>query len=794
LFPLAPKRVYLFRNLGQLEKSFYTLKKKESMVNQRKNLTNSRTKTKKTRKSKSSGAEIQTAAKNSGRRSKKSRSKVVDPFAKREANNYENPIPSRELIMQQLEEVGKPLTLQSIAELLQLTEPNDQEALRRRLKAMEREGQLVRNRRRGYGLAKKMDLVRGRVIAHSDGFGFLVPDDGGSDLFLSQREMRTLMHGDRVLANIIGIDAKDRREGAVVEVLERGSPEVVGRYFHKRGQNVAFVEPDNRRITHRILIEGRKNQGNAKHGQMVVVRIVLPPTKYNPPFGEVIEVIGDHRAPGMEIDIAIRSHDLPHEWSTEVLEEAAHFTSTIPKKQLEGREDMRDIPFVTIDGEDAADFDDAVYCEPRGKGWLLRVAIADVSAYVDMGTAIDLEAQNRGNSVYFPNRVVPMLPEVLSNKLCSLKPNQDRLCLVCEMAIDFYGRNRRTRFFESVICSAARLTYTQVANVLDGDDTDFPYPHLLPQLSDLYDLYQLLLKRRQKRGAIEFETVEAQFIFNEQKKIEQIVPMVRNQAHKLIEEMMLAANVATAEWLTARQMPMLYRIHEPPTEEKLTAFRAFLAELGLKLWGNDNPETRHYSRLIEKIQQRPDLRLIQTVLLRSLQLAIYSPINKGHFGLAYPVYTHFTSPIRRYSDLLVHRAIRHCLQELPAEDFCYTNEDMELLAEHCSMTERRADEATRDVISWLKCEFMQDKVGLEYDGMITGVTAFGLFVELDGVFVDGLVHVTALGEEYYHFDPIGQRLIGEYSGIIYRLSDKLRVKVVRVDLDEKKIDFQLADQ
>ncbi len=774
------------------------------MVNHHKKTRTAKTRT--TRKPKASGVETKTEPKISTRRPKNSTSRPknsdkrpkksrpdIDPFAKREAKNYEKPIPSREFIMQQLEEVGKPLTLQMIAELLQLTEPNDQEALRRRLKAMEREGQLIRNRRRGYGLAKKMDLVRGRVIAHPDGFGFLVPDDGSSDLFLSQREMRTLMHGDRALANIIGIDAKDRREGAVVEVLERGLQEVVGRYFHKRGQNVAFVVPDNRRITHRILIENRKKPGIAKHGQVVVVRIVSPPTKYNPPFGEVIEVIGEHRAPGMEIDIAIRAHELPHEWSTEVLQEAAHFTPKIPAAQLEGREDMRDIPFVTIDGEDAGDFDDAVHCEPRGKGWLLRVAIADVSAYVDIGTAIDSEGKNRGNSVYFPNRVVPMLPEVLSNKLCSLKPNEDRLCLVCEMAIDFYGRNRRTRFFESVIRSAARLTYTQVAKVLDGDETDFSYPHLLPQLSNLYSLYQLLLNRRHKRGAIEFDTVEAQFIFNEEKKIEQIVPTVRNEAHKLIEEMMLAANVATAQWLTARKMPMLYRIHEPPTVEKLTAFRAFLKELGLKLWGEDNPEARHYSRLIEKALQRPDLRMIQTVLLRSLQLAVYSPANKGHFGLAYSVYAHFTSPIRRYPDLLVHRAIRHCLQGLPVDEFFYTNEDMELLAEHCSMTERRADEATRDAISWLKCEFMQDKVGQEYEGIITGVTAFGLFVELDGIFVDGLVHVTALGEEYYHFDPIGQRLSGERSGIVYRLSDKLRVKVVRVDLEEKKIDFELAD-
>jgi len=711
-----------------------------------------------------------------------------DPLAQREAQKYENPISSREFIMQHLAEVGKPMTLQKIAALLNLSKTEDIEALRRRLNAMERDGQLIRNRRKAYGLAKKMDLVRGRVIGHPDGYGFLVADDGGSDLFLSQKQMQTLMHGDRALVNIIGIDHKGRREGALVEVLERNTQEVVGRFFHKRGQNVAFVEPDNRRIPHNILIEGRKKRGKAKHGQIVVVRLL----SYNPPFGEVIEVLGNERAPGMEIDIAIRAHELPYQWPDDVLKQASKFPKKITPAALKGREDMREIPFVTIDGEDAQDFDDAVHCQPRGKGWLLRVAIADVSAYVKKGSAIDLEAKKRATSVYFPNRVVPMLPEVLSNQLCSLKPQVDRLCIVCELAIDFYGRTRRIRYFEAVIRSAARLTYTQVGKVLEGNEENFQYPHLLPQIRHLHSLYQLLLKRRKKRGAIDFETVETRILFDEQQKIERIVPVVRNDAHKLIEEMMLAANVATAEWLTAREMPMLYRIHEPPSKEKLTALRTFLKELGLKLWGKNKPQAHHYGKLLEKAQDRPGYRLIQTVLLRSLQLAVYSPKNKGHFGLAYPAYAHFTSPIRRYPDLLVHRAIRHCLQGKPVETFSYTNNDMEILSEQCTMAERRADEATRDAMTWLKCEYMQDKVGVEYDGIVTGVTAFGLFVELDGIFVDGLVHVTALVEDYYHFDPIGHCLYGEYGGKVYRLSDRLRVRVVRVDVDEKKIDFELA--
>ncbi|HHB92141.1 MAG TPA: ribonuclease R [Thioploca sp.] len=723
---------------------------------------------------------------------KQRKKNLTDPHAEREAKNYANPVPSREFIIQHLTSVGKPMTLRQITKLFELTKDHEVEGLRRRLKAMERDGQLIRNRRKGYGIAKKMNLVRGRIIAHPDGYGFLVSDEGGNDLFLSEREMRTLMHGDRALVNVIGIDHKGRREGALVEVLERNTQEVVGRFFHKRGQNVAFVEPNNRRLNKNILIEKRKQQGKAKDGQIVVVRLLTPPTKYNPPFGEVIEIIGNHLAPGMEIDIAIRSYELPHKWSPEVMAETKKFSRAIPKKLYQDREDMRDIPFVTIDGEDAKDFDDAVYCKPRGKGWLLRVAIADVSSYVKIGSALDLEAQNRGNSVYFPNQVVPMLPEILSNQLCSLKPKVDRLCLVCELAIDMYGRIRRTRFFKSIICSVARLTYNQVAKVLDGDRKNFQYPQLLPQLDNLYGLYQLFLKRRKKRGAVDFDTVETKIIFDKQKKIQKVIPLVRNEAHRLIEEMMLAANVATAEWLTKQELPLLYRIHEGPDTEKLNTLQNFLKEKKLRLWGKEKPQAHHYAKLLEKVANRSDFRVIQLVLLRSLRLAMYSSKNQGHFGLSYKTYTHFTSPIRRYPDLLVHRAIYHCLEGKKVKDFAYTKDEMEILGEHCSMTDRRAEEATRDAIMMLKCEYMEDKVGLEFEGTVTGVTAFGLFVELDEIFVDGLVHVTSLTEDYYHFNPITYRLTGETNGVVYQLSDRLKVKVVRVDLQEKKIDFILA--
>ncbi len=712
-----------------------------------------------------------------------------DPFAEREAEKYAKPIPSREFIMEYLANAGNTMTLNMIANVFKLTSEEDLEALRRRLRAMERDGQVIRNRRKGYGLAKKMDLVRGRVIAHPDGFGFLVTDDDSSDLFLSEKQMHSLLHGDRALVNIVGIDHRGRREGALVEVLERNTVEVVGRFFRKKG--IGMVEANNRRIHQKILIIPDESK-QAKEGQIVVVRLVEQPTKHDPPMGQIIEIMGEEAAPGMEIDIAVRSHGLPSTLSEEVLAETAKLPDEVLESAIKGRLDLRHLPFVTIDGEDARDFDDAVYCEPRGKGWLLYVAIADVSAYVKPNTALDLEAKNRGNSVYFPSRVIPMLPEKLSNGLCSLNPQVNRLCIVCELNIDFYGRTRRTQFFEGVIYSAARLTYTEVAQVIEGKTKNFKSPSLLPHIKHLHQLYQVLRKRRNKRGAIDFDTTETQILFDEQRKIHKIIPLHRNEAHKLIEEMMLAANVATASWLGEHDMPVLYRNHEGPVAEKLAELRTFLAEFGLRLGGKDKPTAMHYAKLIEKASQRPDKRLIQTVLLRSMQMAVYSPKNKGHFGLSFDEYAHFTSPIRRYPDLMVHRAIRHCLAGKPADKFPYSDNEMHLLAENCSMTERRADEATRDAITWLKCEYMQDKVGEVYNGLVTGVTSFGIFIELDGIFVEGLVHVTALRNDYYHFDPIRHRLFGEYSGTIYRLADQVRVRVIRVDLEERKIDFELA--
>ncbi|NOX43098.1 MAG: ribonuclease R [Gammaproteobacteria bacterium] len=716
---------------------------------------------------------------------------IKDPFEQREAKKYDNPIASRELIMEVLDDHGAPMSSKQLEEALHIEEKGALKALGHRLKAMERDGQLIRNRRNGYGLVSKMDLVPGRVIGHPDGFGFLSPDGEGSDLFLSAREMRAVMDGDRVVARVSGIDKKGRREGAIVEVLEHVKTQIVGRFCIDSG--IAFVIPENKRVSQEILVP-KESFNNAKPGQIVTVDIVEPPTRYRQPVGAVVEILGDRMAPGLEIDIAIRDHDLPQTWPEAVEKEMQQFTSSeVPESAKQGREDIRDLPLVTIDGEDARDFDDAVHCEKHGNGWKLRVAIADVSHYVKSNSALDKSAIERGNSVYFPNRVIPMLPEVLSNGLCSINPDVDRLCMVCEMQINSDGEVTDYRFFEGLMRSHARFTYTKVAAIIEGDQSlREEYNVLVPHIEQLHKLYLALRKQRDKRGAIDFDTQETQIIFCDDKKIDRIIPTVRNDAHKLIEEMMIAANVSAANFLIKHHMPTLFRTHEGPSSEKLADLRDFLGSLGLSLQGAEDPQPGHYSELIEATKDRADYHLIQTVLLRSLSRAVYTPDNTGHFGLAFGEYLHFTSPIRRYPDLLVHRAIRHIAQGKKVTAFNYTVDDMDYFGEHCSGTERRADEATRDAIDWLKCEYMQDKIDEEFDGIITGVTNFGVFVELAEVYVEGLVHVTGLGEDYFHFDHANHRLYGERTRQIYRLADKLRVKVARVDLDERKIDFELV--
>ncbi len=716
----------------------------------------------------------------------------MDPFLNREQEKYGRPSPSREFILHYLEERGMPLTLGELCAEWGISDSWEVEALSRRLRAMERDGQLIRNRREGYGSVAKMNLVPGRVIGHPEGHGFLIPDAGGDNLFLSPRQMRKLLHGDRAVARVIGVDYRGRREGAVVEVLERNTEIVVGRFCEERG--AFFIVPDNKRINQDIMVPA-DGRGEARAGQIVIAELIEQPSSQSRPLGRIKEVLGEHMAPGMEVRIAIASHGIPIDWPDAVLAEVSHYGDTVPDDARQGRWDLREIPLVTIDGITARDFDDAVYCEQRGANWRLLVAIADVSWYVQPGTALDQEARKRGNSVYFPDRAIPMLPEVLSNGLCSLNPAVDRLCMVCEMAFNAEGRMIRSRFAEAVMRSQARLTYDTAAAIVADRDPHVrkEYAALVPHLDRLQTLYQVLKAAREQRGAMDFDTQETVIEYGADRKIERILPTERNDAHRLIEECMIAANVAAARFLQRNKIPGLYRIHEGPTEERLKKLRAFLGELGLGLSGGEKPTPRDYTRVLEGVKGRADAHLIQTVMLRSLAQATYSPANAGHFGLALEAYAHFTSPIRRYPDLQVHRAIRHILNGGKAADFPYTQADLLGLGEHCSMTERRADEATRDAVEWLKCEFMLDKIGQVYDGVITGVTGFGLFVELSGVYVEGLIHVTALRNDYYQFDPVGQRLRGDRSGQIYRLGDSLRVRVVRVDLDERKIDFELIE-
>lgn len=724
------------------------------------------------------------------KRTRKKTARDLDQYKRREANKYENPIPSREFIMEKLAELAAPMKMAALAEELDLSTEDDLEALRRRLNAMERDGQLVRNRRGGFCLVNSKDLIAGRVIGHSNGFGFLKPDEGGDDLFLSPRQMRVLLHDDRAVVRVVGVDNRGRKEAAVVEVLERGNHQVVGRLYLEHG--LGFVVPDNKRIQQKIVVPG-DDLKNAGHGQMVVAEIVEQPTKRTQPIGRIVEVLGEHMAPGMETDVAIRTHDLPVEWPDAVESEISRLSKQVPEKAKKGRVDLRDLPLVTIDGADARDFDDAVYCEAKPNGWRLLVCIADVSSYVMPGSALDQEARERGNSVYFPDRVIPMLPEVLSNGLCSLNPEVDRLCMVCDLYISKEGTIARSRFYEAVMRSHARLTYNEVADMLIEGDPELCKKHadLLPHLHELYTLYDVLHTSRSVRGAIDFDTTETRILFNDEHKVERIVPLERNDAHRIIEECMLAANVAAARLLLRKKLPALYRNHEGPKAEKLLNLKGFLGELALKLPGGEKPQTKDYADLLESVKGRPDSHLIQTVLLRSLSQAVYSAENQGHFGLAFPAYAHFTSPIRRYPDLIVHRAIKHVLISGTADDFTYTQHDLQGLGEHCSSTERRADEATRDVASWLKCEYMMDKIGDSFDGIITSVTSFGIFVELNEIYVDGLVHITALDHDYYHFDPVGHRLTGERSGRIFRLGDSMRVQVAAVNLDDRKIDFVL---
>ena len=711
-----------------------------------------------------------------------------DPNAKKESKKYVTPVPSRTYLLDLFEQVGAPIGAKELSLKLELYDHYEKQGLKARLSAMVRDGQLIQNRRGDYCLTEKIPVVVGTILAKRDGFGFLLPDDDSDDIYLSSAQMHSLMDGDRAAVRVSGYERDGRQKGTLVEILERAHTEVVGRLLYESG--VYFVEAANRRLANQPILIPKGARGRAKTGQVIIADIVEYPGRHRQAQGKVREILGDYAAPGMEIDIAIAAHDLPHEWPRKVTKAAKAFGTRVATNDKNNRLDLRKTPLVTIDGEDARDFDDAVYCTTRkGGGWTLYVAIADVAHYVEKDSSLDREARKRGTSVYFARRVIPMLPEVLSNGLCSLNPKVDRLCVVCEMTVSPGGKVLESKFHNGVMRSRARLTYTEVAAAFDGKPNNKTRP-LLSQLNTMRDCYQAFLTARKRRGAIEFEMPQTYMVLGEDKRVERIERYERNTAHRLIEEFMIAANVQAAKFLKRARLATLYRIHDGPVEDRLQELLAFLQSLGLKLSSAQRPKPKDFAKLLRETKKRPDASLVETVLLRSLARAEYAPGNIGHFGLALPEYVHFTSPIRRYPDLLVHRAIKHALSGGKARGFAYQKPDMERLGAHCSATERRADEATRDATEWLKCEFMQDKIGQEFDAMITGVTNFGFFVQLTDIQIEGLVHVSTLLSDYYHHEPMKHALVGERTGKVYSLTDKLRVKLIRVDVEERKIDFE----
>ncbi|TKB47923.1 ribonuclease R [Thalassotalea mangrovi] len=724
--------------------------------------------------------------------------KSKDPHFSREAQKYDKPIASREFLLSLIEEKGYPLTFAQICKILAYKDENQKIALKRRLRAMENAGQLVFTKFKQYAKASEATIITGEIIGHRDGFGFLKPDKGDKDLFIPFHEMRNVIHGDIVEARVVeSADGKGKQEVKILDVIVPRKDGIIGRLFVEN--HTLVVVPEDARITHEIIIPQDKRDA-ARHGQMVIVELLQRPSKRSSAIGTITEVLGDHMAPGMEIQVAIHQHDLPHTWSDELLEEIATLSEEVPESAKQGRVDLRQLPLVTIDGEDARDFDDAVYCQPKKSGgWRLWVAIADVSYYVRPGTALDGEAIKRGNSVYFPEQVIPMLPEVLSNGLCSLNPDVDRLCMVAEMTVSAQGKLSGAKFYPALMRSHARFTYTKVAAILDGDkELREQYQQRIQDLENLHQLYHALVHARRNRGAIEFETEEVRFIFNANRKIESVEPLVRNDAHKIIEECMILANVATAKFIEKHQKPGLFRVHDKPNEEKYGNLLTYLNELGMNLEKKKDPEPADFGDIIDKISERPDQELIQTMLLRSMKQAIYQAENIGHFGLALPSYAHFTSPIRRYPDLVVHRVIKSILEQQQADKvnagfYEYDLGEVTELGEHCSMTERRADEATREVADWLKCEFMQDHVGDSFMGVIATVTNFGMFVRLQDFHIEGLVHISSLGQDFFRHDEVRMCLIGENSRVKYHVGDILEVQVAAVNLDEKKIDLTIKD-
>ena len=713
-----------------------------------------------------------------------------DPHFAREKEKYERPLPSREFLETVFKKEDIPLTAKEIVEAFGLAR-NAKIAIAKRLNAMEKAGVLLRNRREGYCLVNKISVIIGTVIGHKDGFGFVKPDAGGDDVFLSHRQMKSALHGDRVAVRVKGKDRRGRPEGHLVEVLERKTTEIVGRYVHEKG--LRLVVPNNTRFSQSVFIADQ-HQNKAQPGDIVLVEITEYPSKVNPPIGKIKKILGKAEDPGLERLIAILSHGLPYMWSDEIKEETNAWGDAVTESDKKGRVDLRDLPLVTIDGADAKDFDDAVYVEKNASGWRLVVAIADVSHYVKMNSELDKEAHNRGTSVYFANKVVPMLPEALSNGLCSLMPKVDRLCMVCDIQLDKTAKVQKSKFYQGVMHSHARLTYTQVASMLiDKDETlRKKYKALLPDLENGLALYHLFDKARKKRGTLDFDLPQVKMDFDDKDKVTDIHLYERNPIHKMIEEFMIAANVEAAKFLGGKGVDTLYRTHPTPDMDRMEELSKFLNLHGLSLGRYKKLTSKLFAKVIEEAKETDYSEMIETVILRSMSRAVYSPDNVGHFGLAHENYAHFTSPIRRYPDLLVHRGIRHLIEGGKAKDFAYNEKAMEALGVHCSMTERRADDATREATDWLKCEFMSERVGEVFEAIITSVQDFGIFVEIPQYKIEGLVHVTALDNDYYQYDRERQWLRGEHSGKTYKLRDDVKVKLTEVNMVERQMAFEVV--
>jgi ribonuclease R len=716
-----------------------------------------------------------------------------DPQFASESQRYAEPIPSRELIRDELRELERPLDAHGLARRFQLRKPALIRALESRLNAMARDGELRRDGHARFALRSAQGALEGRVSTHRDGYGWFTPDDASGDVHLDSRQMAGVMHGDRLRVRVVADDGRGRRSGTVLEVLERGTQELAGR-FEDSG-DAGYVIPDNPRLRDRVLIPSAA-RGAAQHGDLVVARIIEAPTRRSAAIGQIVRVLDARRSADIAAELAIVTHGLPVSWPLDAEREARACGATLRAQDIEGRVDLRSLPIVTIDGEDARDFDDAVYCEPQRRGWRLIVAIADVSHYVRQGGALDVEAQNRATSVYFPDRVLPMLPEALSNELCSLKPRVDRLVLACDMRVSEDGEVTRSEFSAAVIHSAARLTYTQVAAILRGGDADLlrEYAHVAPHLQNLHGLYEALRKARERRGALDFDAPEVKVRIAADGSVAALDVHARNDAHRLIEECMIAANIEAARFLKRRKFSTLYRVHGEPEPRKVTELQRMLRALGVGVRFAESIGTRELRQVTALIAGRPDAAFIESLIIRSLPQAVYQPTNIGHFGLGLSEYAHFTSPIRRYPDLLVHRAIRYALSGGRRESFAYSTAAMEQLGRDCSARERRADDAARDVMAYLKCDFMRGHLGDEFEAVISGVVEFGLFVQLANLQVDGLVHVSTLEGDYFEYDAARCAWTGRRTRRMYQLGARVAVRLTRVDMRERRLDFEIATE